>query len=298
MPILPVSVVVATRERHEMLAGTVRSVLAGDALPSEILVIDQSASPWSVRDRPEVPTGVALRYTQSRSRGSSRGRNLGVSQVKHDLVAILDDDVLVDPGWLSALVTALQAGGEWTVVTGRVVAGESDGHGFAPSLRENDVPERFRGRIRRDVLYGANMGAWTRTVTAVGGFDERFGPGARWPSAEDNDLAFRLLERGCEIRYVPTAAVTHLAWRPIRDVLRVRWTYGRGQGGFYAKHTRLRDTWMIRRMLGELRWNARELGRHMLRADRWSVTYAMYSAGLLVGFGDWVLAGVTRRRLP
>ena len=46
---------------------------------------------------------------------------------------------------------------------------------------------------------------------------------------------------GFSIHYRPEVAVTHMAWRSRRQLRVLRWRYGRGQGGFLAKHASLRD---------------------------------------------------------
>jgi hypothetical protein len=68
----------------------------------------------------------------------------------------------------------------------------------------------------------------------IGGFDERLGPGT-WPeSAEDLALFDRLLHAGGLGRYEPDALVLHEQWRARRDLVRLDWGYGKGQGARLA----------------------------------------------------------------
>ncbi len=283
----PASLVVCSRDRPRLLLDMVRSVLAGEHNPGEIVVVDQSASPHPALAAPGAfPT---VRYLWTKDVGVSRARNRGIAEARWPIVALADDDVLVAPTWFGTLVRALVGAGERTVVTGQVQASAAEAPGgFAPSSRTEDTPRAFVGRVGRDVLYTGNMALFRSAIDAVGGFDERLGPGTRFPAAEDNDLGFRLLEAGYRILYVPNAVVCHRAWRAERELVGLRWRYGRGQGAYFAKHLSLRDPYMMGRLV-------RHCGRHLARSARGAIRGAprargelAYVAGLLVGAVQWI----------
>ena len=145
-------------------------------------------------------------------------------------------------------------------MTGRAVGGQPESPGaFAPSLHLDPRPTVYRGRPGRDVLLPMNMALFRIAFAEVGGFDERLGVGTRFPSSEDNDFGFRLLEAGFDIVYDPEVFVVHRAWRRPEALLPLRWAYGRGQGAYYIKYWSLRDRYMLRR----LGW---DVGRHLKRA--------------------------------
>ncbi len=148
------------------------------------------------------------------------------------------------------------------MVTGRAVGGQPESPGaFAPSLHLDPRPTVYRGRPGRDVLLPMNMALFRTAFAEVGGFDERLGVGTRFPSSEDNDFGFRLLEAGFDIVYDPDVVVVHRAWRRPAALLPLRWAYGRGQGAYYIKYWSRRDPYMLRRM----GW---DVGRHLKRAVR------------------------------
>ena len=160
----------------------------------------------------------------------------------------------------------------------------------------------YHGRIYKDVLYSGNMALYRTAIDEVGNFDECLGPGTHFPAAEDNDLGFRLLEAGYCIRYVPEAILYHHAWRSQSQVLQLRWAYARGQGAFYAKHLRMGDLYMLRRMLRHLRLQCLLVAGRLLRrnVDRPTLTRQMqlgWSMGLCSG--PWFIAGaVTHEQAP
>jgi GT2 family glycosyltransferase len=149
-------------------------------------------------------------------------------------------------------------------------------------------PARYHGRLARDVLAGGNMAAWRSTLLDLDGFDPRLGAGTPWPSAEDNDLGLRLLESGHTIAYVPAALVRHRAWRAGASYPGVRWRYGRGKGGFYAKHARLDGAYGLRRASSDV---GRRLVRGVvsIRRPRYAAGELMYAAGVIVGMVGWAV---------
>jgi GT2 family glycosyltransferase len=287
VPVLPVSVVISSRNRPRLLTDTVDSICRGDQLPAEIVVIDQS-------DEPQAPGAWAgapceIHYLPTHARGLSRGRNTGAKTARHPLLVFVDDDMQADRQWLGSLVSALVEGGPSAVVTGRVLPGapESAG-GFVPALVEREGPAVFAGRLRIDVLAGGNMGIHRSAFMQVGGFDHRLGPGAAFPAAEDNDLGFRLLEAGHRIIYVPEAVLRHRAWRSSREYLPLRYAYGCGKGGFYVKHSHFGDLHMPRRMARDLLSRAVRAPRRVLH-PRLALGELAYALGVLRGATAWAL---------
>jgi GT2 family glycosyltransferase len=133
------------------------------------------------------------------------------------------------------------------------------------------------------------MAMYRSAPAEVGLFDERLGPGSRFPTAEDNDFALRLLEAGYRILYVPQAVVYHRAWRAGCDYLPLCWNYGRGQGAYYAKYLSFRDHYMLRRMV----W---DIVRHILlvprrlwwREPRRARGDVVYILALISGVIEWL----------
>ncbi len=212
VPLPPTSLVLSTRGRPAFVDDLVTSISAGDEVPTEFVIIDQSDAPHPVLATGHVDGRCEIRYVWSPERGLSRGRNLGIATARHDIIAFLDDDMFVPPAWFGTLIRALVAAGTDTVVTGRVIAGEEEADGaFAPSTSPDAVARTYRGRIGRDVLLPHNMAMYRTAIEAVGPFDARLGVGSDFPSSEDNDFGYRLLEHGFAIAYVPDAVLIHRA---------------------------------------------------------------------------------------
>ena len=239
---------------------------------------------------------VRCAISGSRPAVSVLGRNTGIAASTGQILLFIDDDVLVPPEWCGRIVTSLRRAGERAVVTGRTVGGEPEVPGaFAPSLHLDPRPTVHRGRPGRDVLLPMNMALYRSAFAEVGGFDEQLGVGTRFPSSEDNDFGFRLLEAGFDVVYDPEVLVVHRAWRRPQALLPLRWAYGRGQGAYYVKHWSWRDRYMLRRM----GW---DVGRHLKRALRRlraepkaASADVVYSLAVLTGGVQWLLR---RHRTP
>src|SRR5687767_744377 len=97
-----VSVVVPTRGRAAYLEVTLDSLLAQRTeIPHEILVVDDGAPDATAE---VVAARPAVRYVaHGEKRGLNAARNTGVREARAPLIAFVDDDVLVPPGWLEAV---------------------------------------------------------------------------------------------------------------------------------------------------------------------------------------------------
>ncbi|HEX9942039.1 MAG TPA: glycosyltransferase [Thermoanaerobaculia bacterium] len=294
-PLPPASLVLCTRNRPRFLLDTLGSLLAGEEVPAEIVVVDQSDAPCSGLEGLGAGLRCEVRHVPRRSVGLGRARNAGVEAARHDLIAFIDDDMWVDRRWWGTLLRSLLAAGPRSVVTGQVRAAAPEvAGGIAPSVMLGDERVVYQGWLGRDVLAAGNMILGRSAFAEVGPFDERLGAGARFPSAEDNDFGFRLLEAGYRIVYEPEAVLEHRAWRTKQDYVRLRWSYGRGNGGYYAKHLAPGDRRMLGRLRADVARQLRKVPGYLRRRElRMMAADAAFVLGLAAGAAEWLL---TQRR--
>jgi GT2 family glycosyltransferase len=263
--------------------------LDGDQVPNEIIIIDQSQERHSLLSEMRPYRGCEIRYCWSQSTGTSIGRNIAIRMARYENLVIIDDDVFVSPDWLPTLIRGMINNKPKCVVSGQVLASKTSEGGFAPSTKTAVQPEMHEGRVWKDVLWSNNMALPRSAVEDVGFFDERLGPGTAFPAAEDNDYGFRLLEADYRIHYIPAAIVFHRDWRPKKDYLQLRWKYGVGRGGFYAKYFSLRDRYNFHRMLADLRVHLIS-SLYKIRHDPLKAYGDLVLAvGILVGAGCWLV---------
>jgi GT2 family glycosyltransferase len=111
-----VSIVVVPRERFNLTELSLESIYAHTAGSFELIYVD-GRSPGRVRRYLE---NAARRHDFRLIRSASyltpnRARNLGLKEASGEYVVFLDNDVLVGPGWLEALVARAEKSEGWAV---------------------------------------------------------------------------------------------------------------------------------------------------------------------------------------
>ena len=210
------SVVVPTRDRPELLVGCLAAV-EPQLLPEDELIVVDSAGRLPV---------AAPRVLRVEVAGTSRARNAGWREARGDAVAFLDDDVRVADGWRAAVEGALE---EVAFACGRVAVPPHQEGVERPVAVTPDLPEQLIDRAHV-IGVSANLVVRREVLAAIGGFDERLGPGTSLPAAEDLELFDRLLAAGHAGRYAPSLLAFHEQWRDRRQLLRLDWGYGKGAG--------------------------------------------------------------------
>jgi GT2 family glycosyltransferase len=282
------SVIICSRNRPQLLQRLVASVLEGNTLHNEVIIVDDSDVVHSELASLSAPGKCELRYLWTRSIGLSRANNDGIKAARYDILVFTQDDVVVTPTWFETIVTTLRDAPSRTVVTGRVIPGEAEiGGGFSPSTTTETQEVMYKGRIGEDVLYLQNAAFHRSTLEEIGLFDERIGPGTEFPGAEDNDFGLRLLEAGYAILHAHDAVVIHRAWRGSAEYASLQWNYGRAQGAFYAKYLSLNDSYMLKRMIYDILRSCARIPLRAWRQRRLSCGEFKYLLGLFVGAIRW-----------
>lgn len=243
----PITVVISTRDRGEMIAGTVASILGNDHPDFEVRVIDQSDGAATSTALQRFLDDPRLVYVRSASRGLSAGRNLGIRGARNELVAITDDDCRVPADWLRRLAGAFDVDRRIGVVFGNVDPGPHDaGRGFIMSFR-HEAPFLARSILdkRRLECLAACMGVRKSVWRALDGFDEFLGAGAPFPSAEEMDLAIRALAAGFYVYGSPAFSVLHLGFRTWEQGRALIPGYLLGIGAVFGKHLKRRPGPML-----------------------------------------------------
>ena len=235
---MSLAVVVATRDRPALLADALGALGRSRRRPDRVVVVDSASVDPRVGEVGRAAGAEVLRCDRP---GTSRARNVGWRSATEELVAFVDDDCLVDAGWVEAVRSAFAHPARPSFVTGRVEARERERRRAWLKLSlMTDADDRVlrRGDDPGLVGHGANM-AWRRdALESSGGFDEAMGPGAPLQAAEDVDLFWRALEGGLTGLYCASAVVEHRARGTRRELLRAYHSYGVGAGALWSKQGR------------------------------------------------------------
>lgn len=228
------SVVVATRDRPQLLDDCLLSLRNALSADDELIVVDSASISASTA---AVATARGARLVRCSKPGTSLARNTGWRAARGVWVAFVDDDVRVDAQWARALRVAAAERPQTAFLTGRLRLHRPTERPVAVFDAERAVSiDRY---TVADVGHGANFAVRRDALEAVGGFDESLGPGARWHAGEDLELIDRLVVAGFEGRYEPAVCGYHEQWRTLRDLYSLEWSYGLGQGARLALLWRL-----------------------------------------------------------
>lgn len=234
-----ISLIVCTRNRANQLRRALTSCaeLSFDR-PWELIVVnngssDETASVLSAFAE-HCPFPVVI--VDEPTPGLSRARNRGLAHARGRVVAFTDDDCYPAPDFLAAIHTCFSSK-DIAYCGGRVLL-------FDPTDRRITIQESNIHReiapnsyIRSGWIHGANMAFVKETAIQLGGFDERFGAGGRYPSGEDTDLLRRFSAAGLSGVYDPAIMVYHHHGRKTAkeeaDLLR---GYAKGVGACMMKY--------------------------------------------------------------
>lgn len=209
---------------RDHLLACVRSLRDDGA--GEVVVIDNASSDGSVAALRAADPEVAV-VEAGVNLGFGAAANRGVALTVGELVAIMNPDVVVEPGTLKALAERLSGSPGLGAVGPRIenpdgswypsarsfpslvdAAGHAFLHYVAP---RNRFSRRYKlldwdhdtGRLV-DWVSGTFMMVRRDAFEAVGGFDERY-----FMYVEDVDLCWRLRRAGWGVAYEPAGRVTH-----------------------------------------------------------------------------------------
>jgi GT2 family glycosyltransferase len=203
----------------------VGSLLAGTRAPCELLVVVDSNPPLRTELTASLPPPV--RVLETEQPGLSAARNVGIrAATDADVVAFVDDDATVEPGWLSAILDEFECNDDVLGVGGPVLPRWGAERRW---LRDELLwivgctyrgHREDRGPIRNPI--GCNMAFRREQLIAAGCFATHFGKqGNALCTCEETELSLRfarLYGQG-RIRYVPSARVRHfvpaarISWR-------------------------------------------------------------------------------------
>jgi glycosyltransferase involved in cell wall biosynthesis len=202
---MDVTVVVPTSGRAGYLEVTLESLRGqSTAIPHELLVVDDGSSDATG----EVAGRFGVRAIRhDRRRGLNAARNTGLREARGDLIAFVDDDVFVPPGWLDALVEGAHRYPEADAFGGPIHA-RFEGHAPRGCGRE-DPPittlDLGVEDLEAEMVWGANFAVRRSAVERVGEFDESFDRG----HGDEEEWLQRLRAAGGRIVYLADAGLDH-----------------------------------------------------------------------------------------
>lgn len=194
--------IVLLAQHDELFVASLAALRNHTKTPYELIVINDGSNPVISSHQLSLQTeGIRTIATTERI-GVAAGYNLGAKEATGERIVFMRDHVIVTAGWLTGLNACLDADPN-TAIAGPLSTGVSgrqnvlssigpDGHAVAPAIATNRLLS-FLMLVRKDVF------------EQLGGFDEVFA----MESYEDDDLCYRVLREGYELRIAQQSYVLY-----------------------------------------------------------------------------------------
>jgi GT2 family glycosyltransferase len=229
---LRVSVIIPVWNNERDLPSQLAALAAQEwPADSEVVVVDNDSTDRSV----EVAAALAdhlpsLRIVLERAeRGPAAARNRGIAEACGEALLFLDADDEVAPGYVMAMVRALESS--------TFVAARLDCVSLNPEWTLEARPPYQQDRLGRPwgmypCAIGGSLGVRRELLDRHGGFDPTLAV------ADDVDLCWRLQQAGHSLTLVPDAVVRYRYRVTIREFFRQGRGYGKSGPLLYRKHRR------------------------------------------------------------
>jgi len=230
---MSVSVIIPTYNRPDHLGEALDSILAQSIPPQEVLVVDDSTDERvselvDARARGFSAKNVSLRYMRNpRERSAAIARNVGLEHTGSEIVLFMDDDVVLGPGYMEAVLSVYRKHPDAVGVQGHMapVGSSIEVDGAYNALRrafsltfmsergcevlrsfKPTYPVKVEGVERCSWLSGTNQ-SYRRSALGRLRYDENL---KRYSLGEDVDLSFNVAKRAGGTLYISSdAVVTH-----------------------------------------------------------------------------------------
>jgi GT2 family glycosyltransferase len=211
------TIIIPTKNRARMvqtLLESIRELVGLDKFQPQIIVADNNSQDetWNLLHSIVKSFPLPLTLLKVQRRGKSAAMNEASLAAHGNVLAFLDDDVVVQPNWLCAVQQFFKEK-DYQAAQGVIRIPPAR----AENLEIHKLINRYRTIPNIDFgpqiehfhsLNGANFAISRQALDSVGPFDERLGPGASGTS-EDVEFARRLRQRGFQIGYMREAIVYH-----------------------------------------------------------------------------------------
>lgn len=208
-----VSVVIPTYNRNRVLVQTIKSVLNQKFKNFELLIVDQSKKHDKfTQNFLEKVKSENVKYYKIGPPSLPAARNFGLKKARGKIIIYIDDDVILDDGFIKAHYESY--------IKKKAVA-------VAGRIKEKNKPVSHELLYLRKTSFGAgnfnylkygfaqtsqgcNMSFKKHLLLKVGGFDTNFIGNAM---REETDLCFKLRKMGKKILFNPNASLFHLFFK-------------------------------------------------------------------------------------
>ncbi len=218
-----ISIVIATYNRWESLLVTLHSV-AAQSLPTELwecVVVNNNSGDRTQQAAEEFAAAhphLSVKVCFEPRQGLSHARNCGIEQSQGEIIAIIDDDEVINEEFAAAYVTLFEEHPQVASAGGKIIPKyESQRPRWMshytelPIANPLDLGEKICPFPAGRIPGGGNMAIRRSALERHGLFDVELGRTAdRLIGGEESDLFERLARAGEQCWYCPAAVMWHI----------------------------------------------------------------------------------------
>lgn len=195
-----ISLVIPVYNQLHYTKQCVEAIQRHTTIPYELILVDNASSDGT---HEYLRTLKATIISNEKNLGCAKAWNQGIRASGGTMVAILNNDIVVTPGWLERLVAFMEA----------------TGHGLvSPSAREGKLDydligyaqefvRKCAGATREGAMYAACMLIRRDVFERIGMFDEGFSYGG----CEDTDFLWRMKQAGFSVAMTGSVLIHHFS---------------------------------------------------------------------------------------
>ncbi len=223
-----VTVVVPAYNCENTIAETIQGILTQTYLPESIIIVDDGSTDQTAR---KIKSFEKITYVYQENAGPAAARNRGAKAATTDLIFFTDSDCVPQKDWIE------KAEKHFSDATIAVVMGS---YGI---VNKNSILARC---IHREIVFrhqhlmpnypkafgSYNVAIRRHTFELVGGFDQTY----RRASGEDNELSYRILQKGYRIFFAKEALVDHYFPTGVMHYLKEQYRHGYWRVKMYKRY--------------------------------------------------------------
>ncbi len=229
-PVPSVSFIIPVHNGERWLERCLAGVYAqADGRELEVIAIDDGSTDGSLAILERHAAEGRLELVHGERRGAAAASNLGIARASHPVVCQVDQDVILERGWMQRLLEELEQPG---VAAAQGYYQADPRSSLLARVMAYDLELRYSGIRDRyvDHVCTGNTAYLAEALERVGAFDECMGYGY------DNDMSYRLGEAGYKLAFSREARSVH-RWRDgLWSYLKQQYGVGYGRLDLVDKH--------------------------------------------------------------
>lgn len=196
---ITVSLVIPLYNQVDYTKRCIESIDRCTQVPYELILVDNASTDETQEYLQQVKATV---MTNATNLGCAKAWNQGVRAAKGTFIGILNNDIVVTPGWLTGLLNFMEQGSHGIV---------------SPAAREGPLNydleayarefTRSCARATRSAIYGACLVIHRRVFDKIGLFDEGF----HYGGCEDIDFLWRTKQAGFSVAMTGAVLIHHFS---------------------------------------------------------------------------------------